>query len=313
MEISWIILQQTLRMALYMAMGYLLYKKGKISIEGSKTLASLLLWLIIPSTILNSFCVERTSEKISLFLISFLLSALALAISVMIARLLFSKHGIDQFAAAFSNAGYIGIPLIQASFGTEAVFYLVGMVLLLNFLQWTYGASIIQKEVQTDKRPAAPMRLKDMLLNPIIFSALIGICIFFSGWGNRLPGIIKGCIDGVAAMNAPLAMIVLGVYLAQTDMRSLITSPRLYLTSAIRLVLIPLLILAIFTPLPVNAQLKMTILIASAAPAGANVAVYSQMYYADYMYACKTVTHSTIWSIIILPLFITVARLFIVL
>lgn len=305
MELSWIILQQTLRMALYMLLGYLLYKK--IGVEGSRTLANLLLWLIIPSTILNSFCVEYTAERMGSFLISFLLGGLTLAVSLTTAKFLFPRSGVDQFAATFSNAGYIGIPLIQASFGSEAVFYLVGIVLLLNFLQWTYGASIIQKGLQADRKPAAMMS-KDMLLNPITISAIMGVCVFLSGIGDSLPGLIGDCIDGVAAMNAPLAMIVLGVYLAQTDVRSLLTDLQLYRVSAVRLILIPLLVLVMFAPLPVDGQMRMTILIAIAAPVGANVAVYSQIYGADYTYACKTVTHSTIWSILVMPLFIAIAR-----
>lgn len=310
MKLSWIILQQTLRMSLYMLLGYLLFKKGKINVEGSKMLAGLLLWLIIPSTILDSFCVEFTVERAEAFLVSTLLGGTALAISLAVARVLFPKDGIAQFAAAFSNAGYIGIPLIQASFGAEAVFYLVGLILLLNFFQWTYGTSIIQKELQPNSR-AVTQRLRKILLNPIVISAAIGICIFFTGLGGQMPRLIEDCVEGIATMNAPLAMIVLGVYLAQTNVWSLFTDQRLYCISAVRLLLIPLIILAVFFYLPVDNQLKLTILIAIAAPAGANVAVYAQLYDANYTYACKTVTHSTIFSILLLPLFITVTKVFI--
>lgn len=309
MELSWIILQQTLRMALYMAMGYLLYKLGKISIEGSKTLANLLLWLVIPATILNGFCVDRTPERMSSFAVSFLLGAMALSVALLVSRILLPKRGIEQFAAAFSNAGYIGIPLIQAAFGSNAVFHLVGMILMLNVMQWTYGAHIIRKE--TIQNEAEPMRIGHMLLNPIVVSALVGMCIFFGGLGSRLPQIASECIEGVAALNAPLAMIVLGVYLAQTNIRSLFTTGRLYWVSTVRLIIIPMLTLATFALIPTNPQLKMTILIAAAAPAGANTAVYAQLYGGDYAYACKAVTHSTILSIFLLPIYIMIARLWI--
>ena len=44
---------------------------------------------------------------------------------------------------------------------------------------------------------------------------------------------------------------------------------------------------------PVSTPIKI-----GAAPAGANVAVYSQLYDTDYGYACQTVTQSTLFSIV---------------
>ena len=70
MELTWIVFQQTVTMALYMAMGYLLYAGKKISAEGSKSLAAILLWLVIPAVIINSFCVERTGERVQQLLVS---------------------------------------------------------------------------------------------------------------------------------------------------------------------------------------------------------------------------------------------------
>jgi hypothetical protein len=52
----------------------------------------------------------------------------------------------------------------------------------------------------------------------------------------------------------------------------------------------------------------MTMIIAGAAPVGVNIAVYSQICDADYVYACKTVTHSTLFSVIIMPLMILIAE-----
>ena len=55
METTSIVFQQTLTMAIYMLVGFALFKGGKITKEGSKSLANLLVWLIIPAVIINSF------------------------------------------------------------------------------------------------------------------------------------------------------------------------------------------------------------------------------------------------------------------
>lgn len=307
MELSLIILKQTLTMALYMLIGYCLYKGKKIDAMGSKTVASMLLWMVIPSTIIRSFLVDFSVERLANFGISFLAGLIAVLLSLTVSKLMFKGRPVEQFAASFSNAGFIGIPLIQASLGSEAVFFLVGTIILLNIFQWTTGARMLSG----DKKNAKKLTPKEVLLNPITVASLAGLVIFLTGLGTKLPSIISGCIRGVAALNAPLAMVVLGVYLAQTDLLTLITEKRLYLVSATRLLAIPLLTVLVLAFVPIDETVKLTILIAASAPAGANTAVYAQIYDGDYTYACKTVTQSTIMSIVTMPVVIALAKILI--
>lgn len=297
MSLPLVMLNQTLTMGLYMMLGFALFKSGKISREGSKDLASLLLWLVIPAVIINSFCVTFSFEKLKELVLSSFIGILALILAMAVSRAFFSKEPIDNFAAAFSNAGFIGIPLIKESLGDEAVFYLVGFTTALNILQWTYGAAVLRGSKER-------IRLKSLVLNPIFVGGVIGFAVFVLGLGDKLPAVLSGAIGGVAATNAPLAMIVLGVYLAQTQLESLVTTPRLYKVSLVRLLVIPLLTLLILVLFPMNSSIKLAVLIGAAAPVGANVAVYAQLFDLDYPYACKTVALSTILSIVTLP-FIT--------
>lgn len=302
MELGLITLKQTATMAIYMGIGYALFKTGKITKEGSKNLATMLLWIVLPAVIIQSFCVSFSIEKLGQLFVSFLLGALALAVAILIARLIYKDLPIEHFAAAFSNAGFMGIPLVRASFGDEAVFFVAGFVALLNLLQWTYGVSLLQKE-------KARVTAKQVILNPIFMAIILGLALFISGWGSLLPTVIQNAVSGVAAMNAPLAMIILGVYLAQTDIKSTFTNPKLYGLSAVRLVLIPLATLILLLLFPVNRTVQLTILAVAAAPVGSNVAVYAQLHNADYPYACQSIALSTVLSIITLPLVIMLGSL----
>lgn len=298
MELAWIVFQQTATMALYMAMGYLLYSGKKISAEGSKSIAAILLWLVIPAVIIHSFCVERTGEKVQQLLISAALGAVSLAAAMAIAKVLFPKRPVDHFAAAFSNAGFMGIPLVRACFGDDAVFYLVGFVAFLNVLQWTYGASVLS-------RGKAHMGWKQILLNPISVGLFAGMLIFFTGLGTRLPQVVQSTVKGISGLNGPLAMVVLGVYLGQSNPAAMLTNKALYKTSAVRLVLIPLVTAAILWLIPAGSAIRLTVLAAACAPVGSNVAVYAQVYGEDYPYACQTVAMSTLFSIVTMPLILT--------
>lgn len=301
MELALIILKQTLTMAIYMAVGYVLFRGKKITVEGSRNMANLLLWVILPAVILNSFCVEPTPEKLRQFLVSFGFTALSMGCAILVARLLFPRSPLDHFAAAFSNAGFMGIPLVRATFGEEAVFFLVSNVAMLNLLQFTYGASLLRKE-------RTKMPLKEMLLNPVLLSIPVGLLLFVTGLGTRMPGVLRNAVSGLAGLNGPIAMMVLGVYLAQTDFKTTFTSPRLYRLCAVRLVLIPLLTLLLLL-IPGDTAVKLVVLTAAAAPVGSNVAVYAQLYDADYSYACQTVALSTALSVLTLPCVLALAQM----
>lgn len=301
MSLPMIVLKQTLTMALYMAMGFLLFKGGKISKIGSKDLATLLLWLVVPAVIINSFCVPYSAEKMSAFVTSALMGFLALGIAMAVGALLFRKDPIENIAISFSNAAFMGIPLIRQCLGENAVFYLVGMIAGLCILQWVYGMLLL-----SDKRDKGAW--KGILLNPIVLGTVVGLIIFVTGLGTQLPEVVSTAVQGVAALNSPLAMIVLGVYLAQSDLKSLVTTPRLYLLCAVRLIAVPLLTILIFSFLPVDSSIRLAILIAAAAPIGANTAVYAQLYDRNYPYACQSVALSTVLSIVTLPLITALAQ-----
>lgn len=294
MATVFIVLRQIVIMFLYMAIGGLLFQKGLITKEGSKSLANLLLYVVLPCVVVKSFCVARTPERTSGLLVSFLAAFGILLLAMAVSHLLFKKNPIDDFGAAFSNAGFMGFPLVAAVQGSEAIFYAAGFVALLNALQWTYGQSLISG----DPGYRSP---KAILKNPLVLSLLLGILIFC--FELPMPAIASDLLAALSALNAPLAMVILGVYLAQTDAKTLFNDPHLYVVAAARLVLIPLLTARMLKLLPAQyAAITTTLVIVAAAPIGSNVAVYAQKLGKDYAYAVRGVCLSTLLSAITMPL-----------
>lgn len=294
------IVQQILTMFLYMAVGYCLFRSKLVSKEGSVGFAHILIYLILPCAILQSFFTERTAEKVAALGVSFLWGILVLLLAMAISALLFRKRPIDNFGGAFSNAGFMGIPLITSILGQECVFYVAGMIAFLNILQWFYGQAIL-----SGKREK--LSLWVILKNPLVIALLLGIAAFLTGF--RPPEVVSRCIASISSMNGPVAMIILGFYLAQTNLRSLFGKPSTYLVSAVRLFLIPLLTLLLLAVVPgVSRDIKLALLLAASAPIGANVAVYAQKMGKDYVYAVETICLSTLFSLISLPAIILLAE-----
>lgn len=303
MQVSLIVLRQTAAMFLLMAVGFALYKTKRIDEPGSRSIASALLYAVMPATLINSLLLERTPANTALLARSTLAAAAAMLLSVAAARLIYRKSGVDAFAAAFSNAGFVGIPLVQAAFGADAAFCIVGYMVLLCFLQYTYGVALLTGE-KLFFRPAA------LAKNPVIWGTAIGLTLYFGGFGSSLSSLLTSFLGSLAGLNAPLGMILLGVYLAQSELGATFTTPRLYGLCAVRLVLIPLLTAALLFLLPLSHELKLCLLIASAAPVGAGAATYAQLFGGDYRYAGQAVALSSLLSVATLPLVLMAAALF---
>lgn len=304
MELVTILLKQVLIMYVLMAIGYVAYRKKFLSDQGTKDIGKILLNIVITAVVISNFCIERTAEKTAELVSSLLISLVCMAVSILISFLIFHKKDrIGEFSAAFSNTGFIGIPLVQATFGSGAVFYISMMIVLVNFLQWTYGVFIL-----TDNR--SYVSLKTVLKNPVVISVFIGLIIYFSGLGTMIPALVTNVFSIVTGVNTPLAMMVSGVYLAQSDLLSMLKKKDIYLVCAVRLILIPLAILAIFRFLPFGSTLiKMAILLAGSCPVGSNVSIFAQQYDKDYRKAVEYVCISTLLSIATLPLVIYIASL----
>lgn len=301
MEISLVLLRLIGIMFLLMGIGFLLFKKKMVTKQGSKELSTLLLYVIMPGIIIKSFLVTCTVEKMKELLFSYLLSCAGLLIAMLISKAVFGhKFKMENFGSAFSNAGFIGIPLVRMALGEEAVFYVSAFVVLLNLLQWTYGVFVITEKPEV-------IKMAKIVKNPVVISFMVGFIVFVTQ--IPVPSVFKGTLEIIGNMNAPVAMIVLGIYLAQTDIKAMFTDWQAYKCSMIRLIIIPLVTILLFMWVPRQYEtMKMAILIAACAPVGVNVAVFAQMYDMDYTYAVKAVCLSTIFSIVTMPLMIALAQ-----
>ena len=233
-------------------------------------------------------------------------------VSILVSRLFFSNKGIEEFASSFCNVGFFDVPLMQATpLGSDGVFYIATVLAFINIGQWTYGVMRI-----TGKPVKEVFSPKKLLLSPFVIATGIGIVLFLTGFGVKMSQIeitkklVIGVIDGLSVVNTPFAMIIMGVHLAQTDFKSLLTSTSIYMVSLVRLVVIPITLLLVLWAVPSRLlSIKKAVFISDICPVGSNVAVYAELHGKDYSHAVKTVTASTLFSIITTPIFIMLANL----
>lgn len=294
-----LLINQVLTMSLLMAIGYALFKAKLISSQGAKELGSILITLVIPAVIIRSFITSYTHEKLWLLAVSFLLSLLSLILAMLLAHLFYRRDGIAEFALSFSNAGFMGLPLVQAVLGEEAVFFVISYIALLNIFQWTYGVYRLTLDGKN-------IQLKAVLRNPVLIAFLIALILFITAL--PVPALIQNSLTLLANLNTPLAMLICGAYLAQTRLSNILLESRNYKVSFFRLILIPFVTFIILMLIPGYNSVKMAVFIAAMTPIGTNLAVFAQRYQKDYRYAVETICNSTLLSILTMPLWILIAE-----
>lgn len=302
MEVILLLMQQNLIMFLYMFIGIFLYRKKLLTQAGSGDIGKLLLYIIMPVAIIKSYLQDFSMDMLLGLSLSFGASLAALLVSILISKLAFGrKYPIEHFGAAFSNAGFIGIPLVQMTLGEDAVFYVASFVALLNILQWTYGVFVITEG-------KCRISIRTIITNPIVISFVIGLLLFFLP--IQLPKLVTTVLSTISAMNGPLAMIVMGAYLGQLTLKELFLDKTVYFCTVIRLLVIPLATILLLSLLPKDyLVLKQTILIAASAPVGANVAIFASLHGKNYTQAVKDVCLSTILCILSYPIILAAANL----
>ena len=298
-DITMLLFKQIILMFLLMLTGFVFYKKQIIKDQTSKDLGQILLKLVIPVVIINNFCIERTPEKTQDLIISAALSLVALVLAMAVSYIVFRrKDTVANFSSSFSNCGFIGIPLVSATLGSQAVFYISTMVALINTLQPTYGAWVMSGDKSV-------ISFRKVATHPVVLAVIAGIIIYFTQ--IPVPTVARSFMTTISGLNTPLAMLISGVYLAQSDLIAMFKKPNTYVVSLFRLVIIPVLTFVAFKLIPFGStELKVALLITAACPVGSNVAIFAQMYDQDYKSAVEQVCLTTIFCLITIPLLISI-------
>ena len=203
-----------------------------------------------------------------------------------ISRACFRDDPIGSFAAAFSNPGFFGIPLVIALLGQEATFFEAAYIGFLNVLQFTYGVALMTGSTDS-VRPLAVLKA------PFVAAIAVGLALFCLDLS--LPPVLDRALGFLTGLNTPLAMFSVGVYLAQADLGQMLARPSLLKVSLVRLVAIPLALVLVLWAIPGSwHDMELAVLIACACPVGSNVAVYAQLHGKDYRYAAQTVVVSAL-------------------
>lgn len=299
------ILKQTIIMLILITVGIVCSKTKIISKESNKDLSKFVLQVVNPIMIFMSYQTDYKPELVKNLLLTFVLSLGAYAVTILLAYLLIpSKKGreteLERFSAIYSNCGFMGIPLVNALFGMEGVFYLTAFITVFNLIVWTHGIILISGE-------KSMKNIVKVLYSPTIIAIVLGIITFFLQ--IRLHEVPAKALEFISQLNTPMAMIVSGVTMAETNVLKLLKKGGVYYICFLRLLLIPSILAALLSPLGISEKVRLTVIVAASAPPAAMCTLQCIRYGRNSVYASEIFTAGTILSVLTLPLVVEFTEL----
>ena len=302
LESFFLVAQQVGVLFLLMGVGFALGKMGWLDERCAGQLSRLLIYVVAPCAIINALQTPYSTRIVSALIWGCFFLVFQYAGLIAISQLTFRREDLNQravlrFAQVYSNNVFMGIPLLQATLGAETAIFVVPSLVTFQVFQWTHGVRLM----------GGQLSVKRAIINPGIIGISIGLLLFFVR--ITLPLIPASGVAFLADMNTPLAMMIIGVQMAGADFRATFTQPRLYLVSAIRLLLAPLVTVGVMWPFHhTDPALFCALVILSAAPVAGATSIFAQAYERDITSAAHAITLSTLLSILMLPLFATLAQ-----
>ena len=305
MENAVLITQQIVIMAILLAIGYTMFKVKLITKDGVKQLTSLSLYLVNPMLVFMSYQQDAKPELLAGLGWSFAASAVAFCIMIPLSILLVRKTGnpnynIERFSVIYSNCGYIATPLVLGMFGTQGVLYINAFVTFFNILVWTHGLMLMKE--QRDFRS-----LTKAFRSPVIIAVLAGLIFYLLQ--IRLPDLIAQPLNALGACNTPLGMLIAGATIAQTSLIKALRKWRIYYVCLLKLLVIPLAVLAVIRWFVPDPTVVATLIIACGCPAGAICTLFAVTHDKDALYSSEIFAFTTLLSMVTLPVVTVLAMM----
>lgn len=296
---------QVLTLAVMIAVGFAGHKLSVFTETAARMCNNLLFYIITPCVIIGSFMnVDFTPRNAGGFFISFGCAAALHIVGMIFTLFLFKRCDKDRgavfrYACMYSNMGYMGLPLARAVMeavgrdGDMGVFYCSAAVTCFNIFAFTHGVFIMSGD-------GKKFDLKKLILNPGTLSVLIGLPLFI--FDITLPSVITTPISSIGSMNTPLAMIMLGTYLANADIKDALREKNVYFTAFLKLLAFPLSLILLFSLIGVRGDILIVASVFVSAPTATNTAMFAAKYDKDTALASQVCGFSTLLSILTMPL-----------
>lgn len=303
MDIAFLLADKIVQLTLMVLFGYLIVKAKLLKSEQSLPISVIGLYIISPAMLITAFQIDYSPQILKGLSLAFTMAIVLSGLLILLGWILkniFKLDNIEHATSIYSNSGNLIIPIVASLFGNEWVIYSTAFIVVQNVLFWSHLRMLICGK--------GNVPIKKMILNMNIIAIVVGMILFI--FHIKLPPTIAGTLSTLGYMLGPLAMLVAGMLIASIPIKEIITDKRIYLVSFLRLILIPLILLAVikwcgFANWVENGQtIAMISFLATTSPAAATATQMAVVYGQDARKASAIYGVTTLLCVFTMPVII---------
>ena len=277
LQVFSVTLSAMLTMLICMIVGFVLRKKKIEPEDTDSVLSKFLSFVVAPALTFNSFSqnfsLQSISENYTIVLFGLLIAVLAVLIGTVLSGLFVKEgyaKGIYKYAIAFANYGYMGNAVVLAIFGEEMLYYYQLFSTPMNIIVYTWGMTQLIPGKNGFK--ATLVRIT----NPSTIALLLGVIVGMLNLKEYIPTFITGALKSLAGCMGPISMVLTGYVIGMFDIKQALTNVKIYIVSALRLLVLPCLIAGALRLLRLELAVIPALMI-FCMPCGLNTVVFPRM------------------------------------
>ncbi|HLU78341.1 MAG TPA: AEC family transporter [Burkholderiaceae bacterium] len=200
--------------------GYLAGRRRLLGASATDSLNSFVVWMALPALLFQAMAQISWEELHQPGFIA--ASAIAMAVVFLVSFLAGRKEkrrladaSITSLAAAYGNAGYMGIPLCIMVLGEASLPAVILITLLTACVLFAFSIILVELDLQRSATVGATLRKVGVSVarNPLVFAPVAGLAV--SGLGLTLPAPVLQFTTLLGAAASPCALVTIGLFLSQ--------------------------------------------------------------------------------------------------
>lgn len=293
-------------MVMLVAVMFVGYFCAKLNITGpvfNKQVSPVMMNIFLSATVLHSvinvvpsLSGREICQFIALFFLMMVVSGLLGYVATKIIRVPKAEEGIAICLITYMNTAFVGYPIVEALYGTEAIFYASLSGIPFNLMIYSVGTMTLCGSTTGQK-----ISLKKMLTVPMIVT-LVATAIF--AFRIPFPAIVEDTITTLSGATTPMSMIIIGTSLGAIPLKKALTNWRVYVLSLVRLVLCPVAVYFLMAPFVTNEMILGIVTVLTATPTAMVLTILCIQYDRDDSFASSGIFVSTILSALTIPFII---------
>ena len=211
--------------------------------------------------------------------------------------------GLRTFALAvgITNYGYLPLPIVDnmAGWGPNVRAVLLVHNVGVEIAIWTVGVLVLSGQ-------SLRAGWRRLATSPVLITLGLAVVCNLTGLTPRLPAVLMTTIHTLAVCGIPLGLIMTGVNLANylNEPRELFDAKVSIAAMALRLGVLPVLILALAYFLPCSEELKRVLVVQAAMPTAVIPIIIARLYGGHPRTAVQIVLGTTALGILVIPLWL---------